>query len=386
MCLSRVAPPSSGSSSEYLQMNSEDHHLPSSSSSSSSSSSVTRRSGGLTPVYIVKNLVIKQPLTLQTHTGPILHSQLAWGGQPALTTVSGQGAAQVLFIQQPRADAQLKPPRKKKDTYLPILNSYPRIAPHPMKSPDQRAGKPGKHGSLGGAHAGKSQSKRVCVADRREWVPSSKLHQKPERNLHQPSQQPLIPSESPDLCSLLSPCPTELPVSGPPSVSSSETSSSSASSLLTHPGESWRESKASSDLEKQHRFLNTVEILNRSGLLGITLRTKELIRQNHSTQHQIQDLREHVRLLCLAVRCNQPQDWARLQEAMVSSGYSDLTGELASTTAAAAASSPQPRGPAWDGGDPPLPATALHSSKQDPDPERISSSTHASLPSARRSW
>ncbi|XP_033881042.3 CLOCK-interacting pacemaker-like [Acipenser ruthenus] len=199
-----------------------------------------------------------------------------------------------------------------------------------MKSPDQRAGKPGKHGSLGGAHEGKSQSKRVCVADRREWVPSSKLQEKPERNLHQPPLQPLIPSESSDLCSLLSPCPTELLVSGPPSVFSSETSSSSASSLLTHPVESWRESKASrkhaSDLEKQHRFLNTVEILNRSGLLGITLRTKELIRQNHSTQRQIQELREHTRLLCLAARSNQPLDWARLQEAMVSSGYSDLTG------------------------------------------------------------
>ncbi|RXM34564.1 CLOCK-interacting pacemaker [Acipenser ruthenus] len=343
----------SDSSSEYLQMDSEDHPPPSSSSSSSSSSSVTHRSGGLTPVYIVKNLVIKQ-----THTGSILHNQLAWGGPSALTTVSGQGAAQVLFIQQPGAGAQLKPPCKKKDTYLPILNAYPRIAPHPMKSPDQRAGKPGKHGSLGGAHEGKSQSKRVCVADRREWVPSSKLQEKPERNLHQPPLQPLIPSESSDLCSLLSPCPTELLVSGPPSVFSSETSSSSASSLLTHPVESWRESKASrkhaSDLEKQHRFLNTVEILNRSGLLGITLRTKELIRQNHSTQRQIQELREHTRLLCLAARSNQPLDWARLQEAMVSSGYSDLTGDLASTTAAtAAASSPQPRGPAWEGGDPP---------------------------------
>ncbi|XP_041092247.1 CLOCK-interacting pacemaker [Polyodon spathula] len=338
------------SSSEYLQMGSEDHHP----SSSFSSSSVTHRSGGLTPVYIVKNMVIKQPLTLQTYTGPILHSQLAWGGQPNLTTVSGEGAAQVLFIQQSGAGAQLKNPCKKRDTYLPILNSYPRIAPHPMKSPDQEAGKPGKHGNLGGAHAGKSQSKRVCVVDRRESVP--KLQEKMERNLHQPPPQPLIPSESPDLCSLLSPCPTELPVSGPPSVSSSETSYSSASSLLTHPRESWRESKAfrkqASDLEKQQRFLNTVEILSRSSLLGITLRTKELIRQNHSTQRQIQELREHTRLLCLAARCNQPQNWARLQEAMVNSGYSDLTGELASTTATAAASSLQPRGPAWEGGDP----------------------------------
>ncbi|XP_041090616.1 CLOCK-interacting pacemaker-like [Polyodon spathula] len=335
-------------------MDSEDHHPPSSSSSSSSSSgSVTRCSGGLTPVYIVKNLVIKQPLTLQTHTGPILHSQLAWGGQPALTTVSGQGAAQVLFIQQSGASAQLKPPHKKKDTYLPILNSYPRIAPHPMKSPDQEAGKPGKHGSLGGAHTGKSQSKRICVADRRKWVPSSKLQEKPERNLRQPPPQPLIPSESPDLCSLLSSSPTELPVSGPASVSSSETLSSSASSLLTNPGEFKASRKQVSDLEKQHRFLNTVEILSRSGLLDITLRTKELIRQNHSTQRQIQELREHARLFCLAARSNQPQDWAQLQEAMVNSGYSDLTGELASTAAAAAtASSPQPWGPAWEAGDP----------------------------------
>lgn len=47
---------------------------------------------------------------------------------------------------------------------------------------------------------------------------------------------------------------------------------------------------------KRKRFCNTYNILSKSGLLDITLRTKELIRQNRRTQGDLDRLREHTNL------------------------------------------------------------------------------------------
>lgn len=47
---------------------------------------------------------------------------------------------------------------------------------------------------------------------------------------------------------------------------------------------------------KRKRFCNTYNILSKSGLLDITLRTKELIRQNRRTQGDLDRLRKHTNL------------------------------------------------------------------------------------------
>ncbi|XP_066560159.1 CLOCK-interacting pacemaker [Amia ocellicauda] len=288
--------------------------------------------GEFTPIYIVKNLVLKQPLTLQASTDQTLNTQLPWGGGPhKASATNGQPATQLLFIQQPTTAAPspaptlLKPLPKKvcKDTYLPILNSYPRIAPHPSKSLDpaksSNAGKPGGT-SLTEGSLGHRQSKRVCMEERREAVSSSELPRKepPKQPGHQSPSAP--PNKAPRVHQPAQPPPSALPASpaessslGSPSVSSSETPVTKVSK------------KHVSNVVKQRRFLNTVEILSHSGLLGITLKTKDLIRQNHSTKREIAELREHTRLLCQAVHSNDPQAWAQLQEAMAASGhYPDL--------------------------------------------------------------
>lgn len=72
-------------------------------------------------------------------------------------------------------------------------------------------------------------------------------------------------------------------------------------------------------LARQRRLHNTVEILRRSGLLGITLRTKELLRQNSRTQRELAQLREEAQLLCEAIRSSDSRVWARLQGAICSS-------------------------------------------------------------------
>lgn len=69
---------------------------------------------------------------------------------------------------------------------------------------------------------------------------------------------------------------------------------------------------------KRKRFCNTYNILSKSGLLDITLRTKELLRQNRRTQSDLDRLKEHMDLFLQALHsgdtsiCVQLQ--ARLQE------------------------------------------------------------------------
>uniref|UniRef100_A0A3Q1EJG8 CLOCK-interacting pacemaker-like n=2 Tax=Acanthochromis polyacanthus TaxID=80966 RepID=A0A3Q1EJG8_9TELE len=56
---------------------------------------------------------------------------------------------------------------------------------------------------------------------------------------------------------------------------------------------------------RHRRFLNTAEILNQSGLLAITLRTKELLKQNAATEKEIAQLRHHTHLLCHVTQVRQ---------------------------------------------------------------------------------
>lgn len=80
---------------------------------------------------------------------------------------------------------------------------------------------------------------------------------------------------------------------------------------------------------KHRRFLNTVEILSQSGLLDITLRTQELLRQSNATEQDVAQLRQHALLLCQAAQAGAqaPAAWAQLHQAMAESGcYPSLRG------------------------------------------------------------
>lgn len=76
----------------------------------------------------------------------------------------------------------------------------------------------------------------------------------------------------------------------------------------------------SPSLSKRKRFCNTYNILNRSGLLGITLRTKELIRQNKRSQAQLQSLQAQTDLFLEAICSGDPKAWTRLQLTLQNSG------------------------------------------------------------------
>ncbi|XP_066494747.1 CLOCK-interacting pacemaker isoform X2 [Tiliqua scincoides] len=241
---------------------------------------------------------LRQPAFLQ-------QSQfLTWSSQHQLDGAQGP-PAHVLFIQQPvTALKPLLPDQKSpaKEPSLPI-SSYPKIAPRPGR--DLQAKGAGEAGPL--PTGGASKNKRFCLEE--AWVSSSepaapgggkeKLQEDPPPaeaalvNLEVLSQQAVTSSTDPML----------------PGLEQAEGRMISRASRKL----------GCSSQGKQRRFHNTVEILRKSGLLGIALRTKELIRQNSSIQRDLAELREHTQLLCEAVQSNDSQAWSRLQEAMARS-------------------------------------------------------------------
>ncbi|XP_012682150.2 CLOCK-interacting pacemaker [Clupea harengus] len=330
----------------------------------------------LTPIFIIKNVVLKQPVPVGQEQ--LLQAPLPWGG----AGTNDQGSTHVLLLQQPEVTSQapmhiLKPqPRradgggkKSKATYLPILNSYPRIAPHPSKKTDKTTGAGGgansRSSSLGGGGGGGTaeghgQSKRVCTEEKREEVSTTSqlqkkhVHKQPERRAHShashfrshsSSQDHFLPGKNREIPSHMrrSPHPPSSPSTsaslGSPSVSSTETASPPSSHELAAP--LLRSSKGQHrQNQQQHkhnsahgslsfgsghhrRFLNTVQILCQSGLLDLTLRTQELLRQSSANERDIAQLRQHTQLLCQAAQTYpaSPDAWVLVHQSMVESGH-----------------------------------------------------------------
>lgn len=244
----------------------------------------------LCPCFLLISCLVSlshQPAMLQKK------SQLLWGSR---SKESG-GAHMILFQQPTLMPASLQQHRslsqktnvtgkKTTDTYLPILNSYPRIAPHPSKKP------PDKTSTNDESH---NLSKRVCTKHESDHTPvaGSLLYQhlcKQPKLAVRTSGQPCS-SSTRDILSLSS-----------PSAASTNMISTSVSNLCT--ASSFLATRGLHRNSARHRrFLNTVEILKQSGLLDITLRTKELLRQSNATDRDIAQLRHHTELLCQAA-CN----------------------------------------------------------------------------------
>uniref|UniRef100_A0A8C8CWW6 CLOCK-interacting pacemaker n=1 Tax=Oncorhynchus tshawytscha TaxID=74940 RepID=A0A8C8CWW6_ONCTS len=323
------------------------------------------------PIYVIKNLVVKP-------SGPeqLLHRTLAWGG--GWDSLSGSKApTQLLLIQKPgvpspvpahnnpqgqskKGGSRSNKNHNSKNSYLPILNSYPRIAPHPRKEGSEQS-REGAGDVKERSIEGQSRSKRVCTEDKREAV-STTTHLRPQQHQHHQresrTQSYYKVSSSRSSSSHLphhsmggpasstqqgshychqhakpSPSPSHSNGIGSPSVISSQKSSSSSSSADSWAPEATVDlSNCLSDcsLVRQRRFLNTAEILSQSGLLAITLRTKELLRQNAATEKELAQLRQHAQLLCLAAQTGQeatqqgpnegPSPMDKLLQAMSQSG------------------------------------------------------------------
>ncbi|XP_044078794.1 CLOCK-interacting pacemaker-like [Siniperca chuatsi] len=330
----------------------------------------------LTSIYVIKNLVVKPSRPEQ-----LLHGPLAWGGGWH-TLTNAKAPTQLLLIQQPAmpAPSSSVPPssslaapqgqikkggslsnqnHSSKNSYLPILNSYPRIAPHPRKDNHEGKGSKWVEGVKESFSEGQSQSKRVCIEDEKKEAVFTTSHLLKPQQQHQKedrvhshfqykgrgghsslssSSHCLLPSHASSTtqhkshhCQQSSGCDNV----GSPSISSSQTPSPpSFSDSYSPPSSSPSSSTAQSPYHvaldssstRHRRFLNTAEILNQSGMLAITLRTKELLKQNATTEREIAQLRQHTHLLCQVAQasqngCNEGSDSLdKLLQAMIKSG------------------------------------------------------------------
>uniref|UniRef100_A0A9J8DAJ0 CLOCK-interacting pacemaker b n=1 Tax=Cyprinus carpio carpio TaxID=630221 RepID=A0A9J8DAJ0_CYPCA len=244
--------------------------------SSSRSSQLTAVVGGalqgLSPMIFMNNVVLKQ-------SGENPSSLKPWAFSPAVEVVP---QPQVVFLQPVVPQKSTSVPkgplskRRRHRKYLPILKSYPKIAPHPGDA---------AHKSSSSSSAGSSSSSSSVKSS------SSSCGQKDSSaSVQSPSALP---------ASVESHATERRPESADGSL---QTLAFNAQSIDTD--------------NKIKRFCNTYNILSKSGLLDITLRTKELIRQNRRTQTELDRLREHTNLFMEALQTGDSAIWSKLQTSM----------------------------------------------------------------------
>lgn len=213
--------------------------------------------------------------------------------------------SQVVFLQPMVSNGSSSSPKAGSENIqqskgcMPGLKSYPRIAPHPVDMPTKRVGS--------------SRVSSLSVYDQRQ-----RRHRRGHRPYSSPSPQPVLHTAI-------------KPISNFEAANQSQTAEfqDSPLSLLTGTTSQppytdefrteidntmhadWHCSSVEDN--KLKRFSNTYNILNKSGLLGITMRTKQLIKENKRTQSQLQQLHEQTGLLLEALSSGDPQLWSELQ-------------------------------------------------------------------------
>ncbi|KAL6116419.1 uncharacterized protein ACO6RY_01042 [Pungitius sinensis] len=218
----------------------------------------------LPPVYIINNIVIQQPDIIQNRDQRPQRSVAMEDG--------GSDAAHVILAPATRQHHGFFPSsiitgRKMNGTYRPALTSYPLTAPLASQTaPDETRSNE------------ESQNLSEGVYAKREVEDTPVTRSPLELHLCERARS----AASPD-------CPSSSsPTTGPLSQSSS---------VLKTRGPH----RTASARTRQFRLHNAAEILRRSGLLDITLRTKELLRQSNATARDLAELRRHTELLCRAV-------------------------------------------------------------------------------------
>ncbi|XP_052041313.1 CLOCK-interacting pacemaker isoform X2 [Apodemus sylvaticus] len=271
-------------------------------------------------------------------------SQLqSWTVQPSFEVISAQPQ---LFVLHPPVPSPVSPchaGEKKSEcrNYLPILNSYTKIAPHPGKrglssedrgtsgvlkkvcteslGPSVSSSEPAKTGRVLPSPSTPAPPKLTEDSALR-GVPSLGAGGSPQ-TLQPVSSSHVAKAPSLTFASPASPvCASDSTLHGLESSSPLSPLSASYSSPLWAAEHLCR----SPDIFSEHRqnrhrrFQNTLVVLHKSGLLEITLKTKELIRQNQATQVELDQLKEQTQMFIEATKSRAPQAWAKLQASLTS--------------------------------------------------------------------
>ncbi|XP_037001137.2 CLOCK-interacting pacemaker isoform X1 [Artibeus jamaicensis] len=301
----------------------------------------------LSPMVVMKNVLVRQ--------GGGSSQLQSWTVQPSFEVISAQPPFLLLHPSVPSPVRPCHAGEKKSDSrnYLPILNSYTKIAPHP-----------GKRGlSLSPKERERGTQKKVCTE---RPGPSSPASEPTRTDAVSSSPPPAVPPGTklaedaalPGVPSLaaggspqtLQPVSSSHVAKAPSLTFASPASPVCASDSTPHGLESnsplsplpanyssplWAAEHlcrspdifAEQRQSKHRRFQNTLVVLHKSGLLEITLKTKELIRQNQATQVELDQLKEQTQLLLEAIKGRAPQAWAKLQ-ASLTSGSSHTGSDL----------------------------------------------------------
>ncbi|XP_044130932.1 CLOCK-interacting pacemaker [Bufo gargarizans] len=242
------------------------------------------------PLLVLKNLLVDQG------SAPDPHVQ-SWAVQPSFQMLPT--SSQILLFPQSLSTAKTPSVRKKSPKYWPILNSYTKIAPHPSQLSSTFT-RPSAN-KRGAALAHHSPAKRPPAGS--QCVTAKAVV--PETSVHKAA----VPGDDGSCC--------QLGLTTPKDTSASCATLGRARAASSP---SYNEDRALPAWQnKTRRFQNTLDILRRSGLLTIAMKTKELARANQATQGQLERLQEQVGLYTKAVCSSDPDDWQLLQDSLAGS-------------------------------------------------------------------
>lgn len=260
---------------------------------------------GLSPMIIMNNFVLKQPTSMAP-------AEKQWAFPSPLEMMP---QSQVVLFQPMVPNGSSSSTKtgtenmRQSKSYMPILKSYPRIAPQPADTPTKRVGSSRVRGS---AASGYDQRQR--------------RHHHGHRLNSSPGPLPALQTTAQPFSSFEAAAnQAEAAESQEQLAGKSLSTLAATSSLPSYTGE-YRtvidengmhadiyQDDVSMHSNKLKRFSNTYNILDKSGLLGITMRTKQLIKDNKRTQGQLQQLQEQTALLLEALGSGDPQLWTKLQ-------------------------------------------------------------------------
>ncbi|NXC47391.1 CIPC protein, partial [Penelope pileata] len=290
----------------------------------------------LSPMVVMKNVLVKQGSSSQLQS---------WTVQPSFEVIPAQ--PQLVFL-HPSIPPPINPhpvgkKRNDSNNYLPILNSYPKIAPQPCKRDHSFDLEEGQETSC---------HKRLCTeASKMETSPISRstgLSTSPFAHLPVSFKTPQDSNQRSS--SLLTngkasalpgfhrvtadaqkiPSLTPLLPFGTLQAAKCASDENESAAQTTVESAVWssplipEETCSTPELllqqqSKCRRFQNTLVVLRRSGLLEITLKTKELIHQNQVTQAELDRLKHQTQLFIEAIKNNAPQSWAELEASLTGS-------------------------------------------------------------------
>ncbi|XP_033846927.1 CLOCK-interacting pacemaker [Periophthalmus magnuspinnatus] len=281
----------------------------------------------LSSMIIMNNVVLKQPGDPPPPLKP-------WRFSPAVEVVQPVvQQPQVVFLQpvvsHQNSNSKTSSKHRRSKKYLPILKSYPKIAPRDSSS---SSGRGTSSSSTSSTSSGSPTTSDRCSQNSTEEK-SQRSHSNAVQSassnlpLHQSTVSPLLKKE-------LSLPSMETTNSGHSKDSQKRLASSSE--LATAPSFAFNPKKQPLQIQqpdpeavsvgqpenegdddvRRKRFCNTYNILSKSGLLDITLRTKELLRQNKRTQTDIDRLKEQTDLFLQVLRSGDTGLCVKLQRSL----------------------------------------------------------------------